>query len=133
MANTKQKVADHLAENVHTWIIGVTIVLIVLYFMFGKPSAGSTDELVGKTVLTLVAAAGFPSGSLALLYMACLKSTDFAKLEKFQLYLILGTGLSTLVAAIVLLLAFGIQSIAYTVPAKASLSAGDKVETVPNR
>ena len=133
MATTKQTIADHLAEHAHTWIICATIVFIVLYFIFGKSDAGSADEFVGKTVLVLVSAVGFPSGFFALLFMACLKSTDFSKLEKFQFYLILGTGLSTLAAAIVLLQAFGIQSIAHTVPGNANLPAGDQVQTVPKR
>jgi hypothetical protein len=107
---TREKISNHLAQNTHPWTIGGVFVLVILYILIGKEVPPSQEELIGRTVLFFVSAVGFTGGLLALIMMASMKSSDFEKLEKFQVYLILGIGLSTLAAGVVILQALGLLS-----------------------
>jgi hypothetical protein len=114
----REKISDHLSNHTHPWTIGGVVLLGIFYGVMSKSGSPTLEALIGRTVLFFVSAVSFTGGLLALIMMASMKSSDFAKLEKFQVYLIVGIGISTLAAGIVIFQALGLVQFPPSAPAR---------------
>jgi hypothetical protein len=105
MTNVRDKISGHLTQHAHSWTIVGVLILVILFFARNGVKA---PDLTGNVVQFVVSAIGFTGGLLAIVTMASLNSTDFNKLEKFQMYLILGISISTFVTGKAVLGALGL-------------------------
>src|SRR5438552_9477637 len=99
----RERFADALGQHAHLCIIIGAVVLMGIYGIRKDFGSLTQTAFIGDSAKFLTVAVGFMSGVLALTVMGLLTSADFPKLAQFQVYIILGIGLSTLASGIVIL------------------------------
>jgi len=104
----REHLADELMQHAQFYtIVGVAALIVTYAIRTDFGSLGMTAA-IGDSAKFLLASFGVLGGVLAVFVMALLPKGDFPKLAQFQFFMILGSAISALTSAIVILNMLGV-------------------------